>query len=158
MKKDSEEKTGIFPFPPLIYIAPLAVGLGIHFAFPLPVVPVGWLQLAIGLPIIGIGVVGALWSFLTLARAGTAVRPERPTTRIVGGGPYRFSRNPGYLSVAVAYTGIAISVNTLWPVIFLPLVLVLISLVIRQEERYLEGKFGEEYLSYKNKRRVSRWL
>ena len=75
---------------------------------------------------------------------------------IVAHGPYRFTRNPLYLVMATTYIGITVSVNTVWPLLFVPVVLVLISLVIRQEERYLEGKFGQEYLNYKAK--VRRWL
>jgi protein-S-isoprenylcysteine O-methyltransferase Ste14 len=72
-------------------------------------------------------------------------------------GPFRFSRNPQYLSVNIIYTGIAISFNALWPIVFLPVVLVIMREgVIKREERYLERKFGEEYLSYKA--RVRRWI
>ena len=56
----------------------------------------------------------------------------------------------------IGLVGITISVNTVWPLLFVPVVLVLISLVIRQEERYLEGKFGQEYSNYKAN--VRRWL
>ena len=93
---------------------------------------------------------------LTLYRAGTAIEPGHATTTIVTHGPYRFSRNPLYLFFLASYIGIAISVNTAWPLFFIPVIVVLISRVISQEERYLEGKFGQEYLDYKAK--VRRWL
>jgi protein-S-isoprenylcysteine O-methyltransferase Ste14 len=45
----------------------------------------------------------------------------------------------------------------LWAIILLPVALLVIQRgVIEREERYLERKFGEEYLSYKA--RVRRWI
>jgi protein-S-isoprenylcysteine O-methyltransferase Ste14 len=62
-----------------------------------------------------------------------------------------------YLALTVLYIGIATSVNALWAMVLLPVALVALSLgVINREERYLERKFGQEYLRYKA--RVRRWL
>jgi hypothetical protein len=53
--------------------------------------------------------------------------------------------------------GLAFLVDCARMLLALPFALVLIDrLVITHEERYLERKFGEEYLSYK--RRVRRWI
>ena len=57
MNAEHKEKPGIFPFPPAIYLVPLLIGLVIQFVFPLRLLPVGWLQFAVGLPIIGISLV-----------------------------------------------------------------------------------------------------
>jgi len=55
------------------------------------------------------------------------------------------------------YTAIATLANALWAIVLLPAaVLVTQRGVIEREERYLEGKFGEEYLTYKA--RVRRWI
>jgi protein-S-isoprenylcysteine O-methyltransferase Ste14 len=55
------------------------------------------------------------------------------------------------------YTGIASLANALWAIILLPVALLVIERgIIEREERYLERKFGEEYLSYKA--RVRRWI
>src|ERR687893_292903 len=71
--------------------------------------------------------------------------------------PYRYSRNPGYLSLTMLYVGIAILRNALWAIPLLLLVVYVIQReVIEREERYLERTFGEEYLAYK--RRVRRWV
>jgi protein-S-isoprenylcysteine O-methyltransferase Ste14 len=59
--------------------------------------------------------------------------------------------------MTMIYTGIASLVNALWAILFLPVALLMIQRgVIEREERYLERKFGEEYLSYKA--RVRRWI
>jgi protein-S-isoprenylcysteine O-methyltransferase Ste14 len=48
-------------------------------------------------------------------------------------------------------------VDSAWMLLALPIGLVLVDrIVITREERYLERKFGDEYLNYK--RRVPRWL
>ena len=53
--------------------------------------------------------------------------------------------------------GLAILVDSAWMLLAVPIRLVLIDrIVIAREERYLERKFGDEYLNYK--RRVRRWI
>jgi protein-S-isoprenylcysteine O-methyltransferase Ste14 len=55
------------------------------------------------------------------------------------------------------YTAIATLANALWAIVLLPVALLVPQRgVIEREERYLERKFGEEYLSYKA--RVRRWI
>jgi protein-S-isoprenylcysteine O-methyltransferase Ste14 len=92
-----------------------------------------------------------------MGNAGTSPDYYRPATVLVVHGPFRFSRNPQYLSVTILYLGVAISVNALWPIVLLPVVLLVFTIgVIWREERYLERRFGERYLRYKA--RVRRWL
>jgi protein-S-isoprenylcysteine O-methyltransferase Ste14 len=150
------EKPGIFPFPPAAFVLPFFAGLVIHFAFPIRLLPLGLVQLAVGLPVVTAAVAVWLWGILTLRQEGTTFDVRKPTVTIVSRGPYRVSRNPLYLMLTVAYIGTALAVNTAWPVVLLPLAVFLITRLIYQEERYLERKFGREYLAYKA--RVRRWL
>jgi protein-S-isoprenylcysteine O-methyltransferase Ste14 len=71
-------------------------------------------------------------------------------------GPYRFSRNPIYLAFTLLQLGIAIWVNSLWILATLMASVALMHIVIAREERYLERKFGAEYVAYKSS--VRRWL
>jgi protein-S-isoprenylcysteine O-methyltransferase Ste14 len=89
--------------------------------------------------------------------ADAPVRTDKPVPRLTTDGPFRYTRNPGYLSLAMIYAGIAVLRNALWVILLLPLVLFVIQReVIGREERYLERTFGEEYLDYKT--RVRRWV
>jgi protein-S-isoprenylcysteine O-methyltransferase Ste14 len=82
---------------------------------------------------------------------------DRPVPRLTTADPYGYSRNPAYLSLAMIYAGIAALRNSLWAILFLPLVVYVIQReVIGREEQYLERTFGEEYLAYKA--RVRRWV
>jgi len=59
--------------------------------------------------------------------------------------------------MALVYLGIAVCSEALWALVALPVVLAIVDRgVIAREERYLERKFGHEYLAYKG--RVRRWL
>ena len=90
-------------------------------------------------------------------RHQTSPLPERPTTAIVSDGPFRISRNPIYLGFTCITLGCALWLNALWVLLVLVPVLFVVQYgVIRREERYLEGKFGGQYLEYKA--RVRRWL
>ena len=46
-----------------------------------------------------------LWGIATFARHRTAVMPHLPARRLVTGGPYRFTRNPMYTGMTLAYVG-----------------------------------------------------
>ncbi len=156
MKDKNRDNPGVIAPPPLIYAAGLAAGLLSHAAFPLQI-PSSALAAVLGLCLIGMGVLLAAAGFRAMSRAGTHVDPFKPTTAIATDGPFRFTRNPLYLSLTLLYSGIAILVNVLWAILFLPIVLLIMRRgVIDREERYLEQKFGEDYLRYK--RSVRRWF
>lgn len=87
------------------------------------------------------------WFFFAMRRADTPIDPREPVSNLVTGGPFRYTRNPAYLSMAMIYTGISSLVNVLPSTLLLPAVLLVIQRgVIEREERYLERKFGEEDL------------
>jgi protein-S-isoprenylcysteine O-methyltransferase Ste14 len=89
--------------------------------------------------------------------ARTSLNPHHPTTALVLSGPFRFTRNPLYLGLTVFYAGLMLVFELTWGLLFLPIVVWLITIwVIVPEEKYLEQKFGTEYLNYKS--RVRRWI
>ncbi len=150
------DRAGVIAPPPLIYAGAFGVAWAIDRVWPLTLLPeaaagwLGWTLIAAGLAVLVLG-------FLALERAGTPVNPFRPTTVLVTTGPYRYSRNPLYLALILAYLGAAVFANTLWPLVLLPALLLLMHRgVIAREERYLERRFGDDYRLYKA--RVRRWL
>jgi protein-S-isoprenylcysteine O-methyltransferase Ste14 len=99
----------------------------------------------------------ATWFIRTMRGADTTLDVNKPVSRVVQDGLFRYSRNPGYLSLVMIYAGIATLRNALWAIRLLPLVLVVTQReLIEREECYLERIFGEEYLAYK--RKVRRWV
>ena len=98
-----------------------------------------------------------LWAVRTFRTAGTPIPGNSPTTTIVRTGPYRYSRNPIYLSFSLLQLGLAFWVNSLWLLVTLiPAVALMSLVVIRREEHYLETHFPSDYLPYKTS--VRRWL
>jgi protein-S-isoprenylcysteine O-methyltransferase Ste14 len=152
----TSDTAGVRVPPPLIYLAGLAVGFGLEGLLPGSSVP-GVIQWVLGGVLVVAGV-ALLASFNSaFARKGTAVEPWKPTTAIVTTGPYRLTRNPAYLGMALVYAGVALMSDALWVLAPLPVVLALVDRgVIAREERYLERKFGQEYVDYKA--RVRRWV
>jgi protein-S-isoprenylcysteine O-methyltransferase Ste14 len=154
--RETPDNPGVIAPPPLIYAGALAIGLLANRLYPIAFVPRG-LSRVLGWPlIVGGPAVGSL-GLREMKRADTNVDPRDPTTAIVTGGPYRFTRNPLYLSMTLIYAGITALANALPAALLLPFVLHIMRRgVIEREERYLERKFGDEYLDYKA--RVRRWI
>ena len=142
--------------PPLVYLAGLVLGHLANRWLPLGAVPVqaGWIAGGI-LFVLGLGLAAS--AMINFTRASTTIRPDRASTALVIAGPYRFTRNPMYLGLAVAYLGLAIADRSLASLILLPVVLLTIRwAVIANEEAFLERRFGSSYTEYKA--RVRRWL
>ena len=88
-------------------------------------------------------------------RAQTPIRTRKPVTKVITTGPYRFTRNPIYLSFTLLQLGLGLWANSAWVVGLLIPTLALMSGVIAREERYMAQKFGDEYLQYRAT--VRRW-
>lgn len=156
MPTSQKDNPGVIVWPPLLFAATLLFGCLLHLVFPVRLLPPLLSRIAGSLIVLAAGVI-ALWAERVMKAAGTNVRPDKPATAIVTTGPFRFTRNPLYLSLCALQLGIALLINGVMPVVFLlPLILVLHFGVVKREERYLAVKFGDDYLSFKN--RTHRWL
>lgn len=151
------DRAARIPWSAVIFILGAPGGVAIHFVSPVHLLPAGWVGLAVGVPIIVVGVLLWTWTLRTQLQARTATYVGDPTTTLITYGPFRFSRNPMYLSYGILLVGIALAVNTAWVLAVVP-VLLLVGTVdlMLTEERYLQQKFGEEYSQYRA--RVRRWL
>jgi protein-S-isoprenylcysteine O-methyltransferase Ste14 len=153
---DRKDNPGVIAPPPLIFAIPLIGGVLVGRAFPFQVLPRS-LALVIGGALTLFALVLFFWALLSFRQAATPMVPYKPTAAIIDTDPFALTRNPVYLAMALLYVGITLLVNTVWPLLLLPFVLGLVQRgVIEREERYLEQKFGDEYMSYKS--RVRRWL
>ena len=159
MKTEAPDNAGVIAPPPLIFAIILIAGIGLHRKLPI--------RAALSLPrnmrlvlagsLIGAALATITSAVLVMIRAHTNPDPHQPTTAIVVDGPYRFTRNPIYLGFTLCYSGLIILFNALAALLLLPIALIIMQRgVIEREESYLERKFGEQYLSYKQ--RVRRWL
>jgi protein-S-isoprenylcysteine O-methyltransferase Ste14 len=146
----------VIALPPMLFLGALAVGLLLHLFWPVHPFSAEPARVAGAILVIASCLVG-FWAERSMHRAGTNIRPDRPVTALVTDGPYRFTRNPLYLCCTGIYLGLTLLVNALGPLLVLPFLLALLHWgVIRREEVYLEGKFGERYRAYRA--RVRRWL
>jgi protein-S-isoprenylcysteine O-methyltransferase Ste14 len=147
---------GVIVLPPLLTLGTLLLAVALNFLWPLRLRAPVWLRISGALPLLG-AIVLAVWGRRKMLRAGTNLNPYKPTLSIVTDGPFKFTRNPLYLSNVLAYLGLTIILNTFWPLVFLvPMVLVFDYGIIQREERYLQAKFGDAYLAYRT--RVRRWF
>jgi protein-S-isoprenylcysteine O-methyltransferase Ste14 len=143
--------------PPLAWGLAIVAGFALDWLAPLPFLPTGWPARLLGTAVFAVALTLFAWAIATITQAGSNVPTSRPVTAIVDSGPYRFTRNPIYLAMALGLTGLAIAFGDLWLLTMLvPFALVIRYGVIAREEAYLERKFGDVYGAYRA--RVRRWL
>jgi len=158
-QRQGDNTAGVVTHPPLIYLAGLLAGWGADHLLTLPALP----GLAGETGIYVAALLGIAGLLLVLAaaglfvRAGTSIPPHRPSSALVTGGLYRFSRNPIYVGVTLVYLAVTAYFASLGALLLLPAVLLVMEFgVVRREERYLERRFGAAYRDYKA--RVRRWF
>lgn len=155
-EREEPDHAGVAFRPPLLLVASLGVGFLLRWLAPLPSLS-STAATVIGPAIVALSVGLFSWAAATMLRGHASIPTNRPTDAIVTRGPFRFSRNPIYLSMVLLHFGVGVWTNSLWFFVSATVSVVLLTWgVIVREERYLEGKFGNEYLSYKS--RVRRWI
>jgi protein-S-isoprenylcysteine O-methyltransferase Ste14 len=152
----AKDSPGVIAPPPVIYLAGLALAFALDWVWPIALLPVA-VQVAVGIPLIVLGLSVVVLAFMRFRRAGTHIEPYKPTTAIVTDGPYGVSRNPIYVAMVAISVGIGILADNLWVLpMLMPTLMVMRFGVIAREERYLETKFGADYRRYKAA--VRRWI
>jgi len=143
----------------VVFGVPFLMSIAIQFIVPFSL-PQGILRQAlipagIVLIIIGIGLVILARREFAYSRQPTD--PGYPTSKVVKTGVFSISRNPLYLGSVILFFGIALTMNILWILVaLLASIIVCHYVLIIPEEKYLAGKFGEEYKEYTTT--VQRWL
>jgi len=102
----SDEKGGVPDNPgvmaptPLIYATALAAGLLANRRYHIPFLPrrLAW---TLGWPLVVGGLAVGFLGAREMRLAETNLDPYKPATAIVTGGPFRFTRNPLYLSMTM---------------------------------------------------------
>lgn len=154
----AKDTAGVIAPPPLLFLGAVALGLALDRLIPLPALglpPV--LRWALGVALFSLGLALGLSAIRAFRAAGTPPEPWEPTTAFVARGPYRFTRNPMYLGMALGVLALAAAFNSLGALLlFAPLVALVQWGVIAREERYMAGRFGQPYLDYRA--RVRRWI
>ncbi len=153
---NTTDHPGVVAWPPLIFLACAGVGALLHFLVPVRVLRYS-VSLAAGVCLAVVAAALAIWAGRVMKAAGTNVRPDRPALTVVTSGPYRFTRNPMYLSLGLLQLAVGLILDGLIPILFVvPLALILHYGVVLREESYLERKFGDSYVVFK--KHVRRWI
>jgi protein-S-isoprenylcysteine O-methyltransferase Ste14 len=103
---------------PEAHLVGLGAGFLVQLIAPWKLSWASWVGHAFGWPLLLAG----LWLAVSAVRAAADVNLERPS-QLVRSGPYAFSRNPMYVAWALVYPGIASVANAAWPLLLLPVVL-----------------------------------
>jgi protein-S-isoprenylcysteine O-methyltransferase Ste14 len=118
-------------------------------------VPLGFLLGVVYLtfcqPTLRLLVIGGSIAFLGLLLRACAAGYLDKGRSLTTGGPYRYSRNPLYLGSFILGCGLAIAGGRWWlAVAFAVFFLLIYWPVMRREEEFLRGQFGEAYDRYAN--------
>jgi len=150
------DNPGVVAPPPLIYLAGILVGALLERVWRWRLPTNGW-GTPVGVLLIAAAVALFRFALVSFKRAQTSPKPHKPTKAIVTSGPFRYTRNPIYIGFSLVQLGIALWSGSGWILALLVPVLAVVRYgVIAREERYLERKFGDEYVRYRQ--RVRRWL
>jgi len=148
---------GRSPQPPLLFLSCLLLGVGLRFLHPLGL---GWplaARLSVGALLLLVVAIHGGWGLLTFKRMGTTPEPNGVASALLTSGPFRWTRNPLYLGLAILLVCFGVLLDSAWLLGLAPvLVLLLDRLVIAKEEVRLRTQFGADYEAYT--RRVRRWL
>jgi protein-S-isoprenylcysteine O-methyltransferase Ste14 len=147
------------PWPPILIALAVAAGLALDrlsggafsglAAFP-------GARIVGGL-IVALALANDIWCAMTFARYETTILPHRAAAHLATDGPFRWSRNPIYISHVAVVLGLGLLVASPFTILLTPLLAFgLQKLSVEPEERHLLSRFGDDYRAYMA--RTRRWL
>jgi protein-S-isoprenylcysteine O-methyltransferase Ste14 len=147
------------PWPPLLYLAGIAVSILVAILYPLPWFGSPLADLLFAASFLVFAAVVALYvsAFRTLAAGKTTVSPIHGSEHLVTGGAFAISRNPIYLANTLLLIGGGMVSGNPWFLVFaIVCAFATQKLAIEREEKHLEARFGKRYRDYA--KRVRRWI
>lgn len=144
---------------PWVYVIAYLFGIVIQLGYPIsissPLIQVITRILGAALLVVGVAIV--IWAQLIFHREHTTTDPSQTSLKLITWGPYRFTRNPMYIGLFLAFIGIDGILTFVWSLILLLPVLYYVNwIVIPVEETQLMKTFGKTYEDYCKK--VRRWI
>ena len=112
------DNAGVRVPPPLLYALAVLGGYVLNRQWPLPVGE-GAVINVLALTFAFAGLALAVSSIRNFRRSRTSIVPIRPATALVISGPYRFTRNPMYVSMAAMTIAAGLLVNSWWVMVLL---------------------------------------
>lgn len=148
MDENPPSRPSVLVPAPIITVLAIALGYGLNDLWaaeidpPLALRAVGYLHNTLGAALM-------IWCFVIFKRKRTTIYPSRPVATLVIAGPYRHSRNPMYVALALIHLGVTMTSGVLWYAATFALSTWLTQrFVIAPEERYLRRKFAQAYEEY----------
>jgi protein-S-isoprenylcysteine O-methyltransferase Ste14 len=130
---------------PVQHLLGLILGAVLQYVFKHKLFTAPWVGVVIGVPLFASGVGLAVWA--VFAAGETEIEKS---TELLTSGPYAISRNPMYVAWMLLYLGAGLAANSPWIVVLFPIVAAFTHFFdVSREERFLEEKFGDEYIQYK---------
>jgi protein-S-isoprenylcysteine O-methyltransferase Ste14 len=152
----TEDHAGVYFPPPLIHALGVVSGVNLSKLVPL-MLPPSVLLTTLGASLLAIALAIASSAIRQFALSENPLAPNRPVGGLMKGGPFRYTRNPLYLALALMHAGIGLVSGDGWVILTLPPALLVVRyFVIAREEAYLIRRFGRFYLDYQAQ--VRRWF
>jgi protein-S-isoprenylcysteine O-methyltransferase Ste14 len=93
--------------------------------------------------------------YLSMSGHVVVAHGERPNS-VVSTGAFRYVRHPLYSAAILFYLGLTVATASLFSLALLVVIFLFYNYIAGYEERLMEIKFGEDYVSYK--RGTGKWL
>lgn len=156
--EDTKDNPGIYVPPPMIYALTFVAAVFVHRKIPINDSLFHWqVTKMAGIFFLLLAIFFLIRSLRQFFKSKNTVVTIKPASSLQKDGIYSVTRNPMYLGLAMVYMGISCLIGHWWNIILFPALIVVVQeYIIKREEKYLERRFGQEYLDYKSK--VRRWL
>jgi protein-S-isoprenylcysteine O-methyltransferase Ste14 len=153
----SSDHADVRVLPPLLYLGSILLGAALGWLVPFGFAAGGRLRVLVGIALSIAGLALIAWAFVFHRRTNQDPDPRTPSPELIGGGPYRWTRNPMYVGMASIQAGVGIALGNAWILLLLaPTMWTNQRYVIEREEAYLSRRFGAAYDTYRTQ--VRRWL